>query len=158
MSTFWQCPSSMNEGNGIIITVLIMSDNFRVVECLYTPSELFCIYDYTKIAYVVGNYICIRELVSHDVNPTFIKLSTTPIDQKNQQKYVALISYPNLLILAEKAPSRDVYLNFYSVNEEHQVKIVSELARKADSDLDIRYEVRQSLANIYVIVHREGDS
>jgi len=42
-----------------------MSDNFRVVECLSTPSELFCIYDYTKIAYLVENYICIREVVTN---------------------------------------------------------------------------------------------
>lgn len=76
-----------------------MSDNFRVVECLYTPSELYCIYDYTKIAYLVGNYICIREVVSPEVSPNFIKLDSG-LDQKNQQKYIALLSYPNLLILA----------------------------------------------------------
>lgn len=134
-----------------------MSDNFRVVECLYTPSELYCIYDYTKIAYLVGNYICIREVISQEVNPTFIKLDSS-LDHKSNQKYIALLSYPNLLILAEKSPSRDIYLNFYSVNEELQVKIHSELARKADSDQDLSYEVHQSLNNIYLIVHRDSDS
>jgi hypothetical protein len=51
-----------------------MSDNFRTVECLYTPSHLFTIYDYTKIAYIAGSYLCIREVVTNDILPTFIKI------------------------------------------------------------------------------------
>ena len=38
----------------------IMSEGFRVAECLYSPSALFCIYDYTKIAYLTGQHICVR--------------------------------------------------------------------------------------------------
>ena len=37
-----------------------MTEGFRMVECLYTPSELFCIFDYTKVAYLAGHYICLR--------------------------------------------------------------------------------------------------
>jgi hypothetical protein len=41
-----------------------MSDNIKLVDCFYTPKQVFTIYDYTKIAYPVNNYICIREIVT----------------------------------------------------------------------------------------------
>jgi hypothetical protein len=89
-----------------------MGEHFRVVECLSTPSDLFCIYDYTKIAYLTDNYICIRELISNDAGPTFIRLGS-PHDPE-VKRYFGLASYPNLLILAEKGSTRDCYLHFYS--------------------------------------------
>ncbi len=110
-----------------------MSDNFRVVECLYTPSELFCIYDYTKIAYLAGNYLCVREVVSHDVSPSFIKLGIQNLELGVESRYFKLIAFPNLLVLAEKTNTRDVYLHFFSASEEQQLKVFSELAKKADS-------------------------
>ncbi len=99
-----------------------------------------------------------REVVNPDSNPTFIKLDSGALDQKNSHRYIELISYPNLLILAEKAQTKDVYLHFYSVNEEHQIKVTSELARKADCDQEITYEIHQSLNYVYVVVHRDSDS
>lgn len=91
-----------------------MSDNFRVAECLATPSEQFCIYDYTKIAYLVGNYLCIREVVTPDSKPTFIELENYSFAHTHSQKYIGIISYPNCLVLAERAHNRDIILHFYN--------------------------------------------
>lgn len=93
-----------------------MSDNFRVVECLYTPSDNFCIYDYTKIAYLTGNFICVREIVSSDVRPNFIKLDDHFVEEKESGRYIGLVSFPNLLVLGVKSQTRDVVLNFFSVH------------------------------------------
>lgn len=51
-----------------------MSDNFRISECLHTPSSIFTIHDYTKLAYLVGGYVCVREVVSSESRPLFITL------------------------------------------------------------------------------------
>ena len=53
-----------------------MSDSFRVVECLSRPTDIFCIFDYTKVAYPTDNYVCVRDLLSKDVKPVFLKLQT----------------------------------------------------------------------------------
>lgn len=73
-----------------------------------------------------------REVINADAAPTFIKLNPEALDSNH--KYIDLISYPNLLVLAEKSQTKDVYLNFYSANEERQLKVLSELVRKADSE------------------------
>ena len=88
-----------------------MSDSFRVVECFHTPSPLFTIYDYTKIAQVVHNHICLREL-TNDAKPTFI-----PID--HQHNTIALLSFSNCLVLGEYTQTRDINLHFYQQNEVH---------------------------------------
>lgn len=92
-----------------------MSDNFRTVECLYRPTHFFTIYDYTKIAYLAGNYLCIREVATSDIPPNFIKISDQ-FDQKQNNRSIGLISFPNLLVLAIKSLTRDVILRFYSLH------------------------------------------
>ncbi len=37
-----------------------MSDNIRIVECFYSPSDIYAIYDYTKIVYIADSHLCIR--------------------------------------------------------------------------------------------------
>ena len=108
-----------------------MSDNFRVVEYLSTPSDLFCIYDYTKLAYVTSHYICIRELINQDIPPTFIKLNST--HTKKHSRVIGLLAFPNLLVLAERTLTRDVFLHFYSQHEDYQFKVFSEFAKRTEN-------------------------
>ena len=91
-----------------------MSESFKTVECLYTPTPLFTIYDYTKIAYIAGNYVCVREVVTNDIRPNFIKIDDQ-VDQKQSDRFIGLISFPNLLVLDIKSFTRDVLLRFYSL-------------------------------------------
>ncbi len=53
-----------------------MSDNIRLVECIYTPSSIYAIYDYTKIVYVTDSYLCIREIVTPEMQPQFIRINS----------------------------------------------------------------------------------
>lgn len=86
-----------------------MSENFRVVECLHTPSSLFAIYDYTKLAYLAGHYLCLREVVNAEARPTFIPLENTA----TTSRYFGLAALPNTLVLAELSPSKDILLHYY---------------------------------------------
>jgi len=92
-----------------------MSENFRTVECLYTPSHFFTIYDYTKIAYLAGSYLCVREVFSNDIRPNFIKIDDQA-DTKQSNRLIGLISFPNLLVLGMKSLTRDVLLRLYSLH------------------------------------------
>lgn len=129
-----------------------MSDNFRVVECLHTPSSLFTIYDYTKIAYLAGSYLCLREVVNNDTKPSFIPLEHT----NSTNRYFGIIAVPNCLVLAEHTTSKDIVLHFYQQDESH-LRYVSELSRRSDAETVIRMEMHNSSKNIYILVHRECD-
>ena len=102
-----------------------MKDNFRIVEYLSTPSQLFSIYDYTKLAYLTDNYICIRELVTPDISPAFIKISNQHPEQPITKRYIGIVGYSNLIILGEKAITRDIYLHFHQINDSCQIKVMS---------------------------------
>jgi ATP adenylyltransferase/5',5'''-P-1,P-4-tetraphosphate phosphorylase II len=52
------------------------------------------------------------------------------VEEKENGRYIGLVSFPNLLVLGVKSQTRDVILNFFSVHEEHQLKVTSELAKK----------------------------
>lgn len=127
-----------------------MSDNFRVVECLHSPSTIFAIYDYTKIAYLVGNYICIREVVGEE-RPTFIML-----DQHSQDHVFGLTAYANCLVLAEKTHSKDVILHFYQQSELH-IRVNSELGRRSDAEQLVQMEMHSSANFIYLLIRRDND-
>ena len=129
-----------------------MSDNFRVVECLHTPSSLFAIYDYTKIAYLTGNYLCIREVVNNDTKPSFIALD----NPTSINRYFGIVAVPNCLVLAEHSNSKDIILHFYQQEELH-LRYVSELSRRSDAETPLRMEMHKSNKNIYILVHRELD-
>lgn len=73
-----------------------MSDSFKIVECFHTPSPIYAIYDYTKIAYIVGNYICLREVAARETRPIFIQLE----NNHHNNTYIGLLAYPNCLVLA----------------------------------------------------------
>lgn len=51
-----------------------MADWLRLVECKQTPTEIFTIFDYTKIAYLIDSGFCLREIVNDDEKPVFIPI------------------------------------------------------------------------------------
>jgi hypothetical protein len=85
-----------------------MSDNFRVSECLHTPSSIFTIHDYTKLAYLAGGYVCVREVVSSDSRPLFL-----PLESASSARPFAILSFPNCVVLGELSSSREIFLHFY---------------------------------------------
>jgi hypothetical protein len=110
------------------------------------------IYDYTKIAYLAGNYLCLREVVNNDTKPTFISLE----NPATANRYFGLIAVPNCLVLAEQSQSKDIILHFYQ-QEEHHLRYISELSRRNDGESSLKMEMHNSGKNIYVLVHRELD-
>jgi hypothetical protein len=96
-----------------------MSDNFRVSECLHTPSSIFTIHDYTKLAYLAGGYVCVREVVSSESRPLFL-----PLESAHSSRPFAILSFPNCVVLAEQSASRDIVLHFYQQDEQH-LRVVS---------------------------------
>lgn len=68
------------------------------------------------------------------------------------------MAFPNLLVLAEKNSQKDVNLIFFSGQEEQQMRVQSELARKADSSQELKYSIYHSNTYIYVVVHRQPDT
>jgi hypothetical protein len=122
-----------------------------VVECLHTPSPLFAIYDYTKIAYLAGHYLCIREVVNPDTRPTFI-----PLEGSAANRYFGLAAFPNTLVLAEQSNSKDILLHYYQQEETH-LRYLSELSRRSDPDTPVTMQLLHSSRNIYIAVRREMD-
>lgn len=129
-----------------------MSDNFRVVECLHTPSSLFAIYDYTKLAYLAGHYLCIREVVNTDARPSFIPLE----NPASASRYFGIAAFPNCLVLAEHSHSKDVLLHFYQQEESH-LRYVSELSRRSDPETPVTMQLHHSSKYIYIVVRRDMD-
>ncbi len=123
-----------------------------MVECLHTPSPLFAIYDYTKLAYLAGHYLCLREVVNHDARPSFIPLE----NPASANRYFGIAAFPNCLVLAEQSQSKDVLLHFYQQEESH-LRYVSELSRRSDPETPVTMQLHHSSKLIYIVVRREMD-
>ena len=83
-------------------------------------------------------------IVTPDVSPAFIKISNPHPEQPVTKKYIGIIAYSNLIVLGEKAITRDIYLHFHQINDSYQIKVMSEFARKMENIYELNYEMYNS--------------